>query len=72
MRAHYEFSRMKGRPNPYASRLKQPITIRLDRTTVTYFKSLAAEMDVPYQQLINLYLRECAQSQKKLKLKWAS
>lgn len=72
MRAHYDFSQMKGRPNPYAARLKQPITIRLDKSTVTYFKALAVEMDVPYQHLINLYLRECAQTQKKLKLKWAS
>ena len=72
MRAHYDFSRMKGVPNPYASRLKQPITIRLDKGTVAYFKSLASEMGMPYQNLINLYLRDCALNQKKLKLKWAS
>jgi predicted DNA binding CopG/RHH family protein len=63
---------MRGVPNPYASRLKQPITIRLDKGTVAYFKSLAAEMGMPYQNLINLYLRDCALTQKKLKLKWAS
>lgn len=71
MRAHYDFSKMKGKRNPYASRLKQPITIRLDRNTITYFKTLAAESGIPYQNLINLYLRDCAVHQKKLELKWA-
>lgn len=72
MRGEYDFSKMKGKPNPFASRLKQPITIRLDRQTVSYFKSLAAEMGIPYQNLINLYLRDCAATHKKLKLNWAS
>jgi predicted DNA binding CopG/RHH family protein len=63
---------MKGAANPYASRLKQPITIRLDKATVQYFKSLAAEVGMPYQNLINLFLRDCAVKQKKLRLKWAS
>lgn len=72
MRDEYDFSKMKGKPNPFASRLKQPITIRLDRQTVSYFKSLAAEMGIPYQNLINLYLRDCAATHKKLKLNWAS
>ena len=72
MREHYEFSEMKGEKNPYISRLKQPITIRLDKSTVAYFKSLAEELGMPYQNLINLYLRDCAYSHKKLELKWAS
>lgn len=72
MRAHYDFFKMKGEKNPYASRLKQPITIRLDKTTVSYFKKLAADFDMPYQSLINLYLRDCALHQKKPALKWAS
>ncbi|MBA5866066.1 MAG: antitoxin [Nitrospira sp. CR1.3] len=72
MRSHYDFSKMKGVRNPYRSRLKQPITIRLDKTTITYFKSLAAELEMPYQHLINLYLRDCALHQKKLDLRWAS
>jgi uncharacterized protein (DUF4415 family) len=71
MRAHYDFSKMKGRRNPYARQLKQPITIRLDRSTVVYFKALSAETGMPYQNLINLYLRDCAQSRRKLRLKWA-
>ena len=72
MRTHYDFARMKGEKNPYIKHLKQPITIRLDRATVAYFKSLAAEVGMPYQNLINLYLRECALNRKKLELKWAS
>ncbi|MBA5870795.1 MAG: antitoxin [Nitrospira sp. CR2.1] len=72
MKAQYEFSKMKGERNPYSSRLKQPITIRLDKATVTYFKELATELGMPYQNLINLYLRDCALHRKKLELKWAS
>jgi predicted DNA binding CopG/RHH family protein len=72
MRTHYDFSKMKGEKNPYIGQLKQPITIRLDKGTVAYFKSLASEIGMPYQNLINLYLRDCASAQKKLELKWAS
>jgi len=63
---------MKGERNPYLKQLKQPITIRLDKATVTYFKSLAEDLGMPYQNLINLYLRECALNKKKLNLRWAS
>ena len=72
MRAHYDFSKMKGQKNPYVGRLKQPITIRLDKDTVSYFKGLATELGMPYQNLINLYLRDCAFSHKRLELRWAS
>ena len=72
MRANYDFSGMKGERNPYTKRLKQPVTIRLDSTSVQYFKDLAAELGMPYQNLINLYLRDCALNRKKLQLKWAS
>lgn len=72
MRAQYDFSKMKGVRNPYRSQLKQSITIRLDRATISYFKGLATELNMPYQHLINLYLRDCALNQKKLALKWAS
>lgn len=72
MKSHYDFSKMKGEKNPYLSRLKQPITIRLDKGTVSYFKTLAVDLGMPYQNLINLYLRECALHHKKLELKWAS
>ena len=72
MREHYDFSDMKGRKNPYVKYLKQPVTIRLDCDTVAYFKSLAEETGIPYQNLINLYLRDCAAHHRKLKMKWAS
>jgi len=72
MRDHYDFEKMKGEKNPYLKRVKQPITIRLDKSTVAYFKALAGELGMPYQNLINLYLRDCALNQKRLKLKWAS
>ena len=63
---------MKGEKNPYTKDLKQPVTMRLDKSTVSYFKSLAEELGMPYQSLINLYLRDCALHHKKLQLKWAS
>ena len=68
MKAEYDFS--KAKRNPYAKMLKKQITIRLEEPTIEYFKVLAMEMDVPYQTLINLYLRDCAQSERKLNLKW--
>jgi predicted DNA binding CopG/RHH family protein len=61
---------MKGRKNPYARLLKTPITIRLDRDTVAYFKQLAAKTGLPYQNLINLYLRDCAIRRRELSLDW--
>ena len=64
MRTEYDFSKMKGRRNPYASRLKKPVTMRLGSDVVEYFKTMAQEMGVPYQQLINMYLRDCAQSRR--------
>jgi predicted DNA binding CopG/RHH family protein len=68
MRKHYDFSQAKK--NPYAKRLKRPVTIRLDDSTVEYFKALAEEVELPYQSLINLYLRDCASSGRKLTLAW--
>ena len=72
MRNHYDFSKMKGRRNPYVKFLKQPITIRLEKETVNYFKSLSAQLGIPYQNLINLYLRDCALKHKTLRLDWAA
>lgn len=68
MREHYDFS--KATRNPYARRLKQQITIRLDKPTIRYFKDLADETEIPYQTLINLYLRDCASSGRKLSMRW--
>ncbi len=72
MRDEYDFESMKGRKNPHAKRLKQLVTIRLDKDTVAYFKALAGETGMAYQHLINLYLRDCASHQRKLKLMWAA
>ncbi|HUI40882.1 MAG TPA: BrnA antitoxin family protein [Terriglobia bacterium] len=69
MRKHYDFSNAKR--NPYARRLKQQVTIRLDRDTLQYFRGLAEETGIRYQTLINLYLRECASSRKRLSNTWA-
>jgi len=70
MREHYDFSKMKGRRNPYVKYLKQPITIRLDKETIEYFKQLANETEIPYQTLINIYLRDCAVHERKLHMEW--
>jgi len=68
MRKQYDFS--NAMPNPYAKMFKRPITIRLDDVTIAYFKGMAVDTGIPYQNLINLYLRDCAASQKKLR--WES
>ena len=70
MKSHYDFSKMKGRKNPYIKYLKQPVTMNLDRDTIEYFKSLAEESGIPYQTLINLYLRDCADKARKLNVEW--
>jgi predicted DNA binding CopG/RHH family protein len=68
MRKEYDFS--KAKKNPYAGLLKRQVTIRLDEVTVGYFKDLAKQIGLPYQTLINLYLRDCAASGRKLSLRW--
>jgi len=68
VRKEYDFS--KARRNPYAARLKQSVTIRLDTAAVAYFKDLAGESGIPYQTLINLYLRDCALHGRRLALEW--
>lgn len=70
MKKEYDFS--KGRRNPYAKRLKRQVTIRLDQSTIAYFKKMADEAGIPYQTLINLYLRDCAAAQRRLAMKWSA
>ncbi len=70
MRKEYEFSKMKGRKNPHAKQLKKQITIRMGVDVLEYFKGLAEETGIPYQNLINLYLRDCVVSKRKPSLKW--
>jgi len=68
MRNKYDFTGAKK--NPYAKRLKRQVTIRLDDNTVNYFKDLSQEIGIPYQTLINLYLRDCAAKGRKLSMEW--
>ena len=68
MKDNYDFS--KGKQNPYASRLKKQVTIRLDEATLEYFKKLSEETEIPYQTLINLFLRDCAKAKKRHSMKW--
>lgn len=69
MRETYDFS--NAIKNPYAKRMKQQITIRIDQDTVDYFKAMADDKGIPYQSLINLYLRDCANTRKQLDISWA-
>jgi uncharacterized protein (DUF4415 family) len=66
MKKEYDFSKMKGRRNPYANTLKKQVTLRLGVDVIEYFKQMAQETGIPYQNLVNLYLRQCAHSHKKL------
>ena len=68
MRKEYDFASAKK--NPYAAQLKKQITIRLDEESITYFKAISEDVGIPYQSLINLYLRDCAASHRKLNLNW--
>jgi uncharacterized protein (DUF4415 family) len=66
MKKQYNFSKMKSRRNPYANTLKKQVTLRLGVDVIEYFKQMAQETGIPYQNLVNLYLRQCAHSHKKL------
>jgi uncharacterized protein (DUF4415 family) len=68
MKAEYDFS--KGVRNPYVKKEKKAVTIRLDNDVVGYFKTMSSETGIPYQNLINLYLRDCAEHRRKLSLVW--
>jgi uncharacterized protein (DUF4415 family) len=70
MKAEYDFSKMRSRKNPYASKLKKPVTMRLSEDVVAYFKSMAVDAGVPYQSLINLYLRDCVTQHRQVRIAW--
>ena len=70
MKDEYDFSKMESSKNPYASKLKKPVTIRLSEDVISYFKDMADESGVPYQSLINLYLRDCVATHKKIDINW--
>ena len=70
MKKEYDLSKMKSRKNPYASKLKKPVTMRLGEDVINYFKGMAEDSGVPYQSLINLYLRDCANQHRKVDIQW--
>ena len=72
MRKEYDFEKMKGKKNPYAKHLKKQVTIRIGVDVIDYFKKQAEETGIPYQNLINLYLRDCVQAERKISIKWVS
>ena len=68
MKDNYNFS--KGIKNPYAKKLKKQITIRIDAEAIEYFKEQAADVGISYQNLIDLYLRDCAEKKRRLSFSW--
>ena len=72
MKTEYDLSKMKSRKNPYATKLKKSVTMRLGEDVIGYFKLMADEKGVPYQSLINLYLRDCVTNHRKIDISWLS
>jgi uncharacterized protein (DUF4415 family) len=72
MKAEYDLSKMKSRKNPFASQLKKQVTIRMGDDVVEYFRAMSDETGIPYQSLINLYLRDCMAKHRKLDMSWNS
>ena len=70
MKTEYDLSKLTYRKNPYASKLKKSVTMRLSEDVVAYFKGMSEEAGVPYQSLINLYLRDCLANHRKGQIKW--
>ena len=70
MKDEYDFSTMKSRRNPYATKLKKPVTMRLSEDVIDYFKEMSKDSEIPYQSLINLYLRDCVNNHRKLDMSW--
>ena len=71
MKAEYDLSKMRSRKNPYASKLKKQVTIRMSGDIIEYFKDMADESGIPYQSLINLSLRDCVANRRKVDIQWA-
>jgi predicted DNA binding CopG/RHH family protein len=72
MKAEYDLSKLQSRKNPYANKLKKSVTIRLGEDIIGYFKGMSEETGVPYQSLINLYLKDCVQQHRKVDISWQS
>ncbi len=72
MKAEYDLSKLQSRRNPYAAKLKKPVSIRLSEDVVDYFKRMATQAGLPYPSLINLYLRDCVMQHRKVQIAWAT
>lgn len=70
MREEYEIKKLNPRKNPYSNRLKKPITININEDTIKFFKEKSEQSGIPYQTLINLYLTDCAENNRELKIAW--
>ena len=70
MRDEYDIMNLNPRKNPYSKRLKKPITININESTIEFFKSKSEKCGIPYQTLINLYLTDCAENNRELKITW--
>ena len=68
MRKEYDFSNAKL--NPYIKKLRKQISIRIDIDTINYFKKQAEETGIAYQNLMNLYLSDCAMNLKQINIAW--
>jgi predicted DNA binding CopG/RHH family protein len=71
MKAEYDLSKLKSRKNPYASKLKKPVTMRLSQDVIVYFKNMAEQAGIPYQSLINLYLSVCVTQHRQVQIAWS-
>ena len=72
MKEEYDLSKMKSRKNPFSAKLKRQVTIRMGDDVISYFKELSEDTGIPYQTLINLYLRDCVAKNRKPDLSWHS
>jgi uncharacterized protein (DUF4415 family) len=70
MKKEYDLSKMRSRKNPYAARLKRQITLRLGEDVVEYFKAMAERTGMPYQNLIDMYLRDCLAQKRSPEVIW--
>jgi len=70
MKKEYNLSKLQSRKNPYAAKLKKSVKMRLSEDIINYFKEMAIESGIPYQSLINLYLRDCVQKHRKVDISW--
>lgn len=72
MREEYSIKSLNPRKNPYTKDLKKPITINLDESVIGYFKKESDSVGVPYQTLINMYLRDCMTNERHIVMSWES